>query len=242
MPRFVMSASGFSSTVSFTVNERKLKRSSMIDSVLQPMKQALREALPGREYQRVASPELSYGRHFGPPPNSASQAAVIILLQHGEDGWTIPLTKRPSTLKHHGGQICLPGGSQEPDESLAECACRELHEELGVQIETRDLIGQLSPIYVFASDFAVTPFVSIRSEALDYRPNPDEVEQLIQLPISALDSPDHAGRHEIERRGLCFRTPHVSWQQHRIWGATHIILSELAEIWRRIRRSGRSSG
>jgi 8-oxo-dGTP pyrophosphatase MutT (NUDIX family) len=211
----------------------------MIDSVIQPLREALRESLPGREYQRQASPELSYGRHFGPPPSNASQAAVLVLLQHSEDGWTIPLTKRPPTLKHHGGQICLPGGSQEAGESLSECACREMEEELGVQIDPSGVIGQLSPIYVFASNFAVTPFVCIQSEPLSYSPNAAEVEQLIQLPISALDSAEHCGHHDIHRRGLRFRTPHLQWQQHRIWGATHIILSEVAEIWRRIRRGGR---
>lgn len=211
----------------------------MIDSVLQPLKRALRESLPGREFQRQVSPELSYGRHFGPPPSNASQAAVLILLQYSEDSWTIPLTKRPATLKHHGGQICLPGGCQEPGESLAECACREMNEELGVQIDPTTVIGQLSPIYVFASNFAVTPFVSIQTGSLCYQPNPAEVEQLIELPISTLDSAQHCGHHDIHRRGLRFRTPHLQWQQHRIWGATHIILSELAEIWRQIRRSSR---
>ena len=38
----------------------------------------------------------------------------------------------------------LPGGKQEPGESLQDCLARELQEELGIRVETGPLVGSQS--------------------------------------------------------------------------------------------------
>src|SRR5688572_17355351 len=88
------------------------------------------------------SPELSYGRHAGPAPHTARQAAVIVLLFRRDGRWHIPLTERSATLTKHAGQISLPGGSIDEGESSSETAVRELGEELGITTGVQ-LMGRL---------------------------------------------------------------------------------------------------
>ena len=81
--------------------------------------------------KRVAG--LSYGRHRGPARVASRLAAVAVMLYQEPNGeWTIPLTLRPASLQHHGGQVCLPGGRVEPDEEVYAAAVREFEEELGI--------------------------------------------------------------------------------------------------------------
>src|SRR6266404_6053902 len=105
-----------------------MSRISLADSLAAE----LRRPLPGPAAQARFAPELSFGRHFGPPPESARQAAVVALLYPsggGDDlsfaGWRLPLILRPEHLEHHAGQIGLPGGMIEAEESPAEAALRE---------------------------------------------------------------------------------------------------------------------
>ena len=68
---------------------------------------------------RRMSPQLSYGRHAGPAPCTARAAAVLLMLFRRRGRWHLPLTERPKTLPHHGGQISLPGGAIERRRSIA---------------------------------------------------------------------------------------------------------------------------
>src|SRR5687768_9711616 len=106
------------------------------------LSQLLREGtLPGRAAQAKFEPQLSYGRHFGPAPDNARLAAVMILLFPDGEDWRLPLVLRPVSLTAHGGQIGLPGGAVDPGESSDQAALRELTEELGVGAEGVELLG-----------------------------------------------------------------------------------------------------
>ena len=63
------------------------------------------------------APELSYGRHFGPPLVNMKQGAVLVLLHPQPADWNVVLTVRASHLSAHTGQISFPGGRIEPGES-----------------------------------------------------------------------------------------------------------------------------
>lgn len=181
---------------------------------------------------RRFAPELSYGRHFGPAPASARPAAVLALLLRREGRWHIPLTQRPDHLRH-GGQISLPGGIVEPGESSADAALRELTEELGVEAPC-DIIGQLQDSYVFASDFSITPWLAATTQDLTWIPQADEVERVLELPLDVLLDPQSVGSMTIERGPLTLRAPCFCLGQDCIWGATAIILAELAELIRSV--------
>src|SRR6185369_11117194 len=87
--------------------------------------------LPGRPAQRIMAPQLAYGRHYGPVPDDARRAAVLIAVHQTASGWSIPAIVRPETMKAHAGQVSLPGGLIETDETIPQTALREFEEELG---------------------------------------------------------------------------------------------------------------
>jgi 8-oxo-dGTP pyrophosphatase MutT (NUDIX family) len=143
----------------------------------------------------------------------------------------LPLTERPATLVHHGGQISLPGGALNPGEPSHTSALRELDEELGVR-EGVELIGRLAECYVFASDFQITPWLATVDYEPEWRPQAAEVASVVELPIDHLLDDHSIGRLTIERGPLVFHAPCIRFGQVRIWGATSIILSELADVLR----------
>jgi 8-oxo-dGTP pyrophosphatase MutT (NUDIX family) len=178
------------------------------------------------------SPEMSYGRHAGPAPYTARCAAVAILLFRRDGRWHLPLTERPATLARHGGQISLPGGVIDAGESSIAAVQRELHEELGV-CETHLEIGRLSDCYVFASDFLVTPWILATNEPkICWRPHDREVQSVVELPLEVLLDKRATGRTTIERGPLVFNAPCLTFGTACIWGATAVILSELADVIR----------
>lgn len=187
-------------------------------------------SLPGREAQRRLEPGLCYGRHFGPPTHRARSAAVMTLLYPTDEGWHLPLTVRPTTLRGHAGQISLPGGVVEPGEASGTAALRELEEELGVPGGEVRLLGQLSPLYVFVSEFQISPWVAAVAARPHFQPSPAEVGELLQVPLAHLLDPASLGSHRRRQRGIELTAPHFLWGRHRIWGATAMILSELTAV------------
>ncbi|HWB01251.1 MAG TPA: CoA pyrophosphatase [Pirellulales bacterium] len=190
----------------------------------------LAQPLPGVEAQRCFAPDLSYGRHFGPPPGNARSAAVVVLLYRRDGRWHLPLTVRPTTMLDHAGQISLPGGKIETGESSFDAALRELAEELAVAPVMVSRLGTLTPLYLYNSNFMVAPWVVGASEPLVFQPNPGEVAELIELPLSAIVDRSLRGTHRHRSRGVEVVVPHLAWQGHYIWGATSMILGELAAI------------
>lgn len=188
--------------------------------------------LPGRRAQRELEPALCYGRHFGPPVYRAREAAVTILLYPHAGEWHLPLTVRPGTLPAHAGQISLPGGALNVGESTSQAAFRELEEELGVPAREVSLLGQLSPIYVFVSEYLVTPWLASVEARPRFRPSAEEVSELLEVPLARLLDPAHRGRHTHRQRGVELSVPHFLWGRHHIWGATAMILNELVELIR----------
>ena len=91
-----------------------------------------------------------------------------------------------------------------------------------------EIVGTLSPLWVFVSNFLVTPHVAIVGERPQFVPNPAEVAEVIELPLAALSDPKARGSHLITRRALRFRAPHLAYGGHQIWGATCLVLGEFA--------------
>lgn len=189
--------------------------------------------LPGPEAQRLFAPELAYGRHAGPPALDARQAAVMVLVYPHQGEWYVPTMVRAHSLKDHAGQIALPGGSVDVGETPAQTALREFEEELGAGRIEIDMLGALTPIYVFNSNFYVLPFLGLCRARPDFQPNAAEVAELIEIPLRALLSSENYSSHQIHRRGVTFRVPHIQIGQYRVWGATCMILAEVMALMNR---------
>ncbi len=225
----------------------------------QHLKRQLSAPLPGPMVQRQLAPELAFGRHRGPVPADARQAAVLMLVHpvaaeftrsatsgasQGDSSqqspgtasetsaadWIIPAIVRPAHMKYHPGQIAIPGGIVEPGESLLGAAVREFEEELGVLPDDFQIHGQLSPVFVFATGAQVTPFVAFAEHPPHWKPNPEEVESVVEIRLADLLRPTSRGAHTIRRGRFTMRAPHFQIGDHLIWGATAMILAEFAAI------------
>ena len=129
----------------------------------------------------------------------------------------------------HAGQVSLPGGAVDEGESTSQAALRELNEELGVDAEV-DLMGRLDDCYVFASDFLITPWLATVDFEPQWRPHVREVQGVVELPLSELLDQQSIGTTTIERGPLVFRAPCLQVESACVWGATAVILGQLADV------------
>jgi 8-oxo-dGTP pyrophosphatase MutT (NUDIX family) len=209
------------------------------DDLPQRLAQAIGDGSRGSAARVRMSPELSYGRHAGPAPFSARPAAVVLLLfrrDHAPGGagrWHLPLTERPASLARHAGQISLPGGAVERGENSTQAAIRELSEELGIDRGV-EILGRLADCYVFASDFLITPWVAATRVEPAWRPHDREVQRVVELPLDALLDKRSFSQLTIARGPLEFNAPCIQVHKVCIWGATSVILAELAHVLREL--------
>jgi 8-oxo-dGTP pyrophosphatase MutT (NUDIX family) len=175
---------------------------------------------------------MSFGRHFGPPPHDARPAAVMALLFRHNDEWRLPLIVRPPDLPHHAGQVSLPGGAIERGEEPPDAARREVEEELGIDRNRIFILGALSPLYVFTSNHFVQPFVGKLAAEPQFELNSLEVARLLEFPLDFLAQRDSLGHIERRERGMRAKASAYHWDGEPIWGATCMILAELAAVLR----------
>ena len=184
--------------------------------------------LAERQAARQAfSPDLAYGRHFGPPPPTARQAAVVVMIEHRSGMRCTQVTVRPEYLHDHPGQVSLPGGRLEAGESHQQAAEREFMEELGCKLAAGQIVGELLPLYVFRSDYYVRSFVAISDRALHYTPCHREVARVAHVPLAAIALVTDVPQQEFSRDGLIWTAPTVRTDDTTIWGATAMILAEV---------------
>ena len=137
------------------------------------------------------------------------------------------LTERSPHLPAHPGQIGLPAGMQDQNETLEQTAWREAEEEIGVDAGPLSLLGSLSPVYIPPSHIVLHPFVAHLPEAPALRALPQEVTRIFEIPLVALIDP--ASVHMETRRisGQEAIVPYFALAGEKIWGATAILLAEL---------------
>ena len=166
------------------------------------------------------------------PPAEHRQAAVLVLLYPAgtEQRLHMVLIRRPDYPGVHSGQIAFPGGARERGESLEQTALRETHEEVGVDVGQVSVLGPMSPLYVFASNFNVHPFLAWAPERPAFTPCEKEVAAIIELPLERLAEPRFYGEEHLTLRGRRVWVPYFAAPQARIWGATAMMLAELREL------------
>lgn len=198
------------------------------------LQQQLKSELPGIEIQQRMSPVQNDVKRYYHTPNHAIPASVLLLLYPEQGEWHTAFVKRSSRSDDaHSGQISLPGGRKDDtDINEMETALRELEEEAGVMKNNVEIIGQLSKLYVYASNHIVVPFVG----KLDYKPTfiiqEKEVERIIEVPLSYFHN-----KKIIKKTNLLIRNyrlenvPYYDLYGEVLWGATAMMFSEFLYLW-----------
>jgi 8-oxo-dGTP pyrophosphatase MutT (NUDIX family) len=199
---------------------------------LRQLRHDLRNPLPGRTLQYQMAPRPRPGAEFDDTPRTdARQGGVLVLLYPYNEQVFLPLILRPTYPGVHSGQIGLPGGGQEPaDDDLMATALRETYEELGVHASQYTVLGQLTPLYVSASNYVVQPAVAWIDYRPDFRPDPYEVAELIEAPLRVLLDPATRRVEPWVVRNRQVEVPYFAFGEHAIWGATAMILNELLAL------------
>ena len=154
----------------------------------------------------------------------ATPAAVLVPLVNREGGLTLLLTQRSADLPDHPGQISFPGGRVEPeDASIADAALREATEEVGLTRERVTILGEL-PHYETVTGFRVTPVVGWVEPPFVLLPDPVEVADVFEVPLSFLLDPANQQRHFRMQGELRRDFWAMPYGERYIWGATAAML------------------
>lgn len=147
-------------------------------------------------------------------------AAVLfpIVLRDGKH--TVLLTQRTAHLRDHASQISFPGGRVEAEDlSPTDTALRETEEEIGLSREHIEILGFL-PEYRTGTGFRVTPVVGLVLPPFDLQPDPFEVAEVFEVPLSFLLNPDNHKEHSMHYRGALRHYFAMPYGDYFIWGAT----------------------
>jgi 8-oxo-dGTP pyrophosphatase MutT (NUDIX family) len=164
--------------------------------------------------------------------NKPRKAAVLALFYPNKNNETILLlTQRASYKGTHSAQISFPGGKTEKeDKDLATTALRETFEEVGVKPLSVKMIRELTDVYIPPSNFLATPFIGSVDKKPSFTLN-HEVAKTIEILVSDLLDDKHlttvnlTTSYKKNTDVPCFKI-----DNHVIWGATGMMLSEIKEL------------
>ncbi len=157
-------------------------------------------------------------------------AAVLVPLVERPEGMTVLLTQRTAHLSHHAGQVSFPGGRiEEADADALAAALRETEEEIGLGRSRVDHLGWLDD-YITGTGFRITPAVGVLRPPLALTPDPFEVADIFEVPLSFILDPANHQRHSrfVDGRDRPYYA--IPYEDRFIWGATAGMLINLFEV------------
>jgi len=164
--------------------------------------------------------------------NNPRKAAVLALFYpNNKQETTLLLTQRASYKGTHSAQISFPGGKIEKyDKNLAATALREAFEEVGIADKSVEILRELTDVYIPPSNFLATPFIGFTQKKPAFTLN-HEVAQIIEIQLRDLLDDKHLTTVNLTTSYMknidvpCFKI-----NNHIIWGATGMMLSEIKEL------------
>ncbi|MDX5448880.1 MAG: CoA pyrophosphatase [Bacteroidota bacterium] len=204
------------------------------DRLIRELEGSMARTLPGQDAQYKMVPA---NRPRFPLDETimkqSKRAAVAALFFPDEDRQSkLILIQRNTYEGVHSGQIGFPGGRLEPeDRGPMDAAARETEEELGIDRGLIDWKGALTPVYIPPSNFFVEPFVGVIPTPNGYRPDPREVQEVIEMPLERIQDQEVLRDVELDIRGTMIKVPAFVIDNRIIWGATAMMISELLHLF-----------
>jgi len=150
-------------------------------------------------------------------------SAVLIPLFDRVGQYHVLFTERSDEVVFHKGQVCFPGGTYQPsDANLVQTALRESAEEIGLQPEDVEILGQLDDITTFTSDYVISPFVGLIPHPYSFKPDRREIKEIFAVPLSFF----------LDEANFKQDSYAYEYEGHLIWGATARILRQLIGLLR----------
>lgn len=201
------------------------------------LKRQFEAGLPGIPAQTRMSPVKASHKYQEPGPDHKT-ACVMALLHPKDEDIYVTLIKRAASHPDdkHAGQIGFPGGKyEEEDQSLLDCALREVEEEIGVPANDIEVLGELTSLFVYASNFMVYPFVGYLDAPPIYVPQEEEVAGIYDFPVKHLVDPAFKVSRKVRlSEGFHMEAPGYNVDGDFLWGATAMISSELESVVRKV--------
>lgn len=179
--------------------------------------------------QPMIDDRLGRMRDSGSVELELRNAAVLIAVVERAGEACMIMTQRTRNLRSHSGQVAFPGGRIDAeDESAVAAALRETHEEIGVEREAFEVIGQM-PDYATATGYLIAPVLALASPGIRYRINPDEVEAAFEVPLRFLMDPRNHRQESAVWQGLEHQYWTMPYGNRYIWGVTARLIREIYE-------------
>lgn len=167
----------------------------------------------------------------------AKKAGVLAMFYPDNSHQThLALILRKTYHGVHSAQIGFPGGKfEDDDKSLKYTAIRETYEEIGVPKHDIQVIKQMTEVYIPPSNFYVQPFIGITSNTPKFIKQDDEVEAIIEVPLSHfLDEKIVVTKSVSTSYTVKIDVPAYELNGHVVWGATAMMLSEIKDILKEV--------
>lgn len=161
------------------------------------------------------------------PADATLRPAGVLVAFHQRDGRLV-LTQRAATMRHHPGQIALPGGKLDPgDADATAAALREAREEIGLDPALTTILGHLPP-HRTVTGFSITPVLAVIRADFTPIPEPGEVAEVFSLPFAHVANPANYRQEGRFWRGQWRSYYAAPYGPYYLWGATARILLALA--------------
>jgi 8-oxo-dGTP pyrophosphatase MutT (NUDIX family) len=159
------------------------------------------------------------------------KAAVLMLLYPKKQILHLVLIVRSDYDGAHAAQIAFPGGKPEiEDADLAATATRETQEEIGVAVDSINIIKAFTAVYIPVSNFLVQPFLAYTIQEPIFKADYKEVKAILEVSLSYILNDLKSQKKNIKTSySEAIMVPVFEIQSHTVWGATAMMLNELKE-------------
>ena len=172
------------------------------------MKQQIEKVLRHRKKKKITGEDLR-------------ASAVLIPLFYNQRQYHVLFTERSDEVNFHKGQVCFPGGTQEPSDSgLRQTAIREAEEEIGLRANDVEILGELDDSITLTSNYVISPFVAFIPYPYPFKADGREIREIFPVPLSFLMDEANFKRDSYE----------YEYEGHIIWGATARILKQFIDL------------
>ena len=164
--------------------------------------------------------------------NKPRKAAVMMLIYPKNNKSHLALIVRNTYPGVHSAQIGFPGGKVElEDSTLTHTALRETHEEIGIHPDKIEVIKNFTTVFIPPSNFVVAPFLGISYSELEFIEQKEEVAGIIEFPLlDFLNEKTIVNKIMNTSYGNNIEVPTFKINDHYVWGATAMMMSELKEV------------